>query len=522
MNEELDPTLANAAAEAAEDSPDTGELLHHIPFIFRDGLDMPISELEVFITMPSGRVCTAFTPDSGAVTVEVPPGSTGQARIEVTDHKGQRQHVCSVDLQGCQGAAAVMVRSPKVKVDVPLRPLQQASSPATAKTPAPAPAPSPTPSAPPARKHELGKTEPARVNPYEPWWQQAVHTAWGWLGNKGVELPEHRPPTQKTALVLRTRSNAGQPVSVVVGPECPNPQRLRLGRNGVYREAILLAAKRLGLAPQAICALIDCEAAKLPEKIALTDAKGQPIKDKKGKPAFRTIRELWNPNSGNAQSGAAGLTQFLASTWLDHVLRPGYYIHEQCVANGWVKKAQIKKGLTRWAFALADGKTTTTPYSHRSDATVQKCLAMRMDPTWSILAAADYGNANLKLLKAKGFKIDTLQDMDKAKLMYLMHHEGEGAGPAFINNTLGQLRGGADGLRKKFEAQLGKDGKTLAGQKIAGMNDDVEAAYRFWFAEFADKKFTAASSTFFCSSPQHARELSDLLVVLGGQEISEP
>lgn len=511
MNEELDPSLANAEDQAVE----ADESSHHIPFLFRDGLDMPIRELEVFITMPSGLVCNAFTADSGAVAVEVPPGSTGEARIEVTDHKGERQHVCNVDLQSCQGATAVMVRSPKVKVDVPLRPLQLPTSPAPAK---PAPAPSP----PVARKPALGKTEPARVNPHEPWWKQAVHTAWGWLGSKGVELPEQPPPTSSnTALVLRTRSHAGQPVSVVVGPECPNPQRLRLGRNGFYREAVLLAAKRLGLIPQAICALIDCEAAKLPEKIPLNDPKGQPIKDKKGKPAFKTIRELWNPNSGNAQSGAAGLTQFLASTWLDHVLRPGFYIHEQCVANGWVKKVEVKKGVTRWAFVLADGTTTTAPSGHRGDATVQKCLAMRMDPTWSILAAADYGNANLKLLAAKGFKIDALQDMDKAKLMYLMHHEGEGAGPAFINNTLASLKGGAEGLRRKFEAQLGKDGKVLAEEKIAKMNENVEAAYRWWFADFVDNKFKGAS-TYFCSSPAQASTLSDLLGSVDGQEINEP
>lgn len=512
MNEELDPTLASADDE----TPVADESLHYIPFLFRDGLDMPIRELEVFITMPSGLVCNAFTADSGAVTVEVPPGSTGEARIEVTDHKGERQHVCSVDLQSCQGATAVMVRSPKVKVDVPLRPLQPPPSPAPAKA-APTPALAPRPAA--ARNPALGKTDPARVNPHEPWWKQAVHTAWGWLGNKGVELPEQPPPASpNTALVLRTRSDAGQPVSVVAGPECPNPQRLRLGRNGVYREAILLAAQRLGLIPQAICALIDCEAAKLPEKITLTDAKGLPIKDKKGKPAFKTIRELWNPNSGNAQSGAAGLTQFLASTWLDHVLRPGFYIHEQCVANGWVKKVEVKKGVTRWAFVLADGKTTTAPAGHRSDATVQKCLAMRMDPTWSILAAADYGNANLKLLKAKGFKIEALQDMDKAKLMYLMHHEGEGAGPAFINNTLVKLRGGTDGLRRKFEAQLGKDGKALAADQLEAAEGDVEVAYRWWLSTYMDKQF-ANSDRFFCSIPNAVSKLSNLLVSIGGEEI---
>ncbi|MES2049274.1 MAG: hypothetical protein V4447_12805 [Pseudomonadota bacterium] len=51
------------------------------------------------------------------------------------------------------------------------------------------------------------------------------------------------------------------------------------------------------------------------------------------------------------------------------------------------------------------------------------------------------------MLKTKGFKLDGLNDMDMAKIMYVMHHEGEGAGPLFISNTLAKGKGGVEKLR---------------------------------------------------------------------------
>ncbi len=312
----------------------------------------------------------------------------------------------------------------------------------------------------------------------------------------------------------------------MVGPECPNPDGLRLGsKNNRYRAAILEAAKRLGLIPQAICALIDCEAGKVKELIPLLDEKGNPLKytkgKKKGQPICKEIRELWNANSGNPQSGAAGLTQFLALTWLDHIKRPGYYIHEQSVTKGWVRLDSTPKGGKQWVFVLADGKTTTEPYGKRAkDANVQACLAMRMDPTWSINAAADYGAANLKLLENKGFKVSVLDDMDKAKIMYLMHHEGEGAGPAFIQDTLGEIKGGVEALKKKFATQLGSNGTKKAEKMIDDAEGDVELAYRLWLATYINDNFEGADK-YFCSNPRPVSKLTDLLVKIGGKKIKK-
>jgi hypothetical protein len=184
------------------------------------------------------------------------------------------------------------------------------------------------------------ETRPPRVE--GTWWGDALDSAWHWVS--GLAHVTDKPPASSTATVQRTLSPAGQPVVVLVGPECPNKDNLRLGRNNVYRQSILDAAKRLGLIPQALCALLDCEAGKVSEKIPKVDAKGVALKDKKGHVLTATVRELWNANAGNPQSGAAGLTQFLASTWLTHVLRPGFYIHEQSAAKGWVRQETHPKG----------------------------------------------------------------------------------------------------------------------------------------------------------------------------------
>lgn len=141
-----------------------------------------------------------------------------------------------------------------------------------------------------------------------------------------------------------------------------------------------------------------------------------------------------------------------------------------------------------------------------------------MDPTWPINAAADYGAANFKVLEKASFKLSGLNGMDKAKLMYLMHHEGEGAGPAFIRNTLGNLKGGTEGLKKKFATQLGKEGEDKAQIKIDEADGDIEVAYRRWLEKFIDGNFTKADR-FFCLNPKKISEISDLMEDIGGKPL---
>lgn len=163
--------------------------------------------------------------------------------------------------------------------------------------------------------------------------------------------------------------------------------------------------------------------------------------------------------------------------------------------------------------------TTVTPYKKRaSDENVKKCLAMRMDPAQSINAAADYGNPNLKALTKAGLNLSGLNDMERAKLMYLMHHEGEGAGPLFVKNKLAEGHGGIEGLRKKYGIQLGQGGEGKAAESIKKAGGDVEYAYRKWFVIFVDKQFDGVGKYFF-ANPIIARDLSDLMEICGGESL---
>jgi len=497
----FDPHPAAAPSHHDEDQDD-----NTLTLLMRDGLDQPIHGLSMTLTLPTGETIEASTAELGNLSLPLPKGKTGEVKVAVKDIEGKTQPVCTVDLAKCK--EVVIIRSPKVEVPLPLRQHQQ--------TP-PKPQPQSQSSKPPTN----AKT-PA-TSPSTPWWVSngAWNSAWSWLAEHLGGGATPKADTQSAA-AHRGLSQAGQPMTVVAGPEGPNPDNLRLGRNNVYRTAILGAAKRLGLIPQALCALIDCEAGKVTEHIPKIGPDGKQLKNKKGKLLTQPIHELWNANAGNAQSGAAGLTQFLGSTWLSHVLRPGFYIHTQSVANGWVRQEADAKGKTHWVFVLADGKTTSNPYAKRSsDDNVKKCLAMRMDPTWSINAAADYGNANLKLLTASGLKLADLNDMEKAKLMYLMHHEGEGCGPLFIRNKLSDRKDGVGGLARQkqvFALQLGSNGAAKASELIDRADGDVEVAYREWLSKYIDTQFGMASKYFF-SAPIEFRSLSKLMSQVGGEKL---
>jgi hypothetical protein len=198
------------------------------------------------------------------------------------------------------------------------------------------------------------------------------------------------------------------------------------------------------------------------------------------------VAHEWNKDSYNAGSDAGGLTQFVHNTWLAHCLKPGYYLNEQCLNKGWVKLEKTARRPAKFVFVLANGNTTTQPWNSLSDEHVQLCLKQRFEPEWSIMAAADYGKSNLMLLEQSGFKLKDLNDGEKARLMYLMHHEGEGAGPLFIKNELskipkGKFSSSSERLRSIFVGQVGEHDAKIA---IAKANGDVEAAYRRWLAGY--------------------------------------
>ncbi|MGF6572557.1 LysM domain-containing protein [Paraburkholderia fungorum] len=151
----------------------------------------------------------------------------------------------------------------------------------------------------------------------------------------GADHQPSAPLPLPPAEIQHNRDTAGNPV-VNVGVECPNSNNLRLGANIKYRDYILKAAERSRIMPQGVAALIEAEAGKMPpihEQVPVISKKtGKPVIDKHGKPVMRTIRKPnpeWNPSIVNS-IGAAGLTQFLPAAWKEVAHYPDSVLHQRC------------------------------------------------------------------------------------------------------------------------------------------------------------------------------------------------
>ena len=203
-------------------------------------------------------------------------------------------------------------------------------------------------------------------------------------------------------------------------------QPLNLGVNKDFGEFLVKAESITGIDAAALAALVDAEAAKG------SDGK-------------------WNPKSFNAGSGAAGMTQFLAGTWLDHARRKGTLLNQVAKEKGFVTALD----------AVAGGREVDL-------------LALRFDPQLSIVSAAEYGALNLRTLVNAGLVKADIGDDEKARFMYLAHHEGAGGARAII---LGQNSNDFG----KFVGQVGVDRATALTAAAGG---DVALAYRRWLEDY--------------------------------------
>lgn len=528
-----------------------------VALLLRDGLDHPIQHLPVRVGLPDGSAIETTSTDLGAITIPLPPDKNGCAILSVLGLDGEMQEVCSIELARCETGA--IIRSPKVVAPLQLKTRDRALAEAAANTATMPSAPPPKtqtnqpastdtpqqvgPSASKGATRQATSTASsqkassqqdckAEAHPDEgPWYKNVMSKAWDWLTVR-VHQSDKKPPTcgasttrseqahvSNEHVVKESASKAGNPITVVVGPECPNAENLWLGLNNIYREHIHKAAKHCGMSPQAISALIDAEAARIPEYIPLVDAKGKPLLDKKKKPMKKMIGFRWyarshniNPKTGD---GAAGLTQFIPRTWLDQGIKPGYYLYKQFKTKGWAQETKDKNGKVSGAFVLSTGKTTTDPIKHKSDPAVKACLEERFNPEWSIMAAADYAKYNLEALKKKGLKLSGLSDSDKAKLMYLMHHEGEPNGPWFIKNELSKHISERN-MKATLIQQIGEKNLKKVEKMIKDAGDDVFKAYRMWLTDYIDHKI--APKNFLCdkSSAEFPTACFALLEKIGG------
>ncbi|WP_285295738.1 peptidoglycan-binding domain-containing protein [Aureimonas altamirensis] len=211
-------------------------------------------------------------------------------------------------------------------------------------------------------------------------------------------------------------------------------ETLDLGPNEIYRSSILLAQTRTGIAAAALAALIDAEAAKLPS--------GE-----------------WNKKSTAGTSSAAGLTQFLKTTWLGEARKPRTFLNERCRAKGYVD---------------ADNAVVARRQA--------ELLALRFDPELSIVAAAEYGAANLDALVKAGLVPLEAGDDEKARFIYIAHHEGLGGARSF-------LEGSQTYSLKDLAKQVGQ---AAAQRFVDAAGGDATRAYRTWLDTYVQEKIQPA------------------------------
>lgn len=205
---------------------------------------------------------------------------------------------------------------------------------------------------------------------------------------------------------------------------------LELKDNAVYQPMLESAGARTGLSPAMLAAIVNAEAA--------------------------SRNGMWDPNSRNPRSTAAGLTQFLASTWESETERPGTWLNGVARERGWLE---------------ANGQVRP--------AAREELLALRFDPRASIEAAADYAHANLRALEKQGLVHDGLSSGELAKRAYLAHHLGAGDATRFLTGGLAPAR-----ARVLLASQIG--GSAAASHiNVAGNAAD---AHRQWLTAYVDRK----------------------------------
>ena len=300
-------------------------------------------------------------------------------------------------------------------------------------------------------------------------WVEWAYSWWEWATGDGVKIAPGTPPAP---------ADDG-------GDAPPHAENLKLGVNERFRPGIELAAQRTGMDPSAIAAIISAEAGPVRNKerkaqiveeafrllhpgrdwekrpLSLTDPDDADlVKDYKA----LAKQTAWDEASKADGTSATGLTQFLDGTWLSEAQREGTYLHE-----------------------VAKEKGLLDENGHVLKNERQALLDLRKDPTISIVAAPEY---DLSVFDAVSEKKDAagnplipegLSDDEKAKYLYICHHEGEEGAIQFLSGTLTDAR--AAGL---LEDNV-KDADARAAL-VAAHGGSESAAYKAWLEGYVDDR----------------------------------
>lgn len=255
----------------------------------------------------------------------------------------------------------------------------------------------------------------------------------------------------------QTRVEDGQPLHVVATIYTSENLRLAPG-NEKYRDLLTGAARKYSLTPQSLAALIDAEA----------------VKDKEG---------TWDEKSNENDPGKAqGLAQFFQAGWTDVFNNSTSLLCQDC------------KTMSR-----------------------SEWLSKRLEAKYAIDGAAAYAGTNLRsFAKQSGFQVESLLPEEKAKIAYLLHHEGvQGVSRLLVGVPTPYTSA-------EIAARLGKQVGTAkkTNQLIAQYGGDPVAAYKGWLFGYIDKlidvrHFTVQDTQNFAVEP---RRTADIIADVSGDE----
>lgn len=430
-----------------------------LSFTFEDLINKPIPNLKIRIVSATGRIYESVTDSMGKIEKLI-TDSEKEVRVLVLNAAGKLKEIAS--FSPTPGKIDIILSSPKVRI----------------------------------------KGKSAAIN--------------GLPGDIDRD-------TKNSNTVSIGRDNNGNP-SLQLNHMCPNSYDLSLGKNIIYYEYIIDAAKRSGFIPQSIAAIINAESAKYPGGVWRQDSvcfNSNKISAEKKR------REKLGLESGNAvfyKSSAAGMTQFLNLTWIGEILRDATYLNEKAIAAGIVaekpsldkdgkervrrdgtpiveKKFQVSPNNWKNIHEIRKSGYTSgiTPYPSRATQTIQYWLNLRFKADYAIMAAVDYGLNNLESLKKSGFKIDSLNDAEKAKIIYLTHHLGLNDAIKFIKDEISETS-----AKSLLIAQVGA-GNAAARANL--YNGNYHFAHRAWLIKFINDNITL--KLFYCAE-QAQIEIKDV------------
>ncbi len=507
----------------------------------RDQAGQPIGSLNLWVHM-KGKPLACTTDDQGRVSGL--PITSEPIKIEVEKVTGGKKEVAKIEL--APTTTEVVLTSPKVKVEGNTRVKQPTVT--SSETPTSSPRQGPSGG---AQSDWLRKAMRAGISASNQQFAYQCHSQsqrqkslWKlpeWMASpfRKSKNPESIQVCLGRAIVpvmgqgstVPTRKNNGSPVTVV-GLEGWKG-RLVLGRGReelrpAFDYAMSLdSVKGTNITDYALAAVVNAEAGSIvvykDEPVLNKD--GTPkISSKTQKPITKKVPDYdyWNERAYNPASGhAAGLCQFIESTWLGQVRLASTQLHKEALRRQLLfeeeilvseghpglydaklneRKERLKKAREHYETAKQQyqssqqstnrkaSKKSKPPiapktrklYFVKRQSDVTSLLDIRFEGYWNLVAGAELMAQNLKAFQTAGFKVNELTNpFEIARVAYLLHFLGVGGASSLIKGTMSE-----DTAKKNLLNQVGQS-EQIASKYISTPNSELKWKDGLW--NFAQK-----------------------------------